>query len=644
MARLFNNKSIELLAPAGTFEILKEMVKTNCDAIYFGGSILNMRMIRNGYNLTDEEVVEAVKLAHLNQKKAYITVNNLNSQEDLDKAKKYLRFLADVAKPDAIIVQDLAIIEIIKDLNLNLNIHSSVMMNVHNLKTIEALEKIGVKRVVVSRDFSLDTIRYFKTKCPIMELEYFTHGDMCSVHGSQCYFSSVLFGMSSNRGRCLKPCRWWFKVKRDGNVYDTKFPLAVKDMYMYEHLPEMVEAGVTSFKIEGRMREKDFIVKLVNWYGDALDRYIKDPLHFDRYLDSEKIYENRKRDLSTGYAFGKPGLKNINSRYEGTGKIYSSGKMFSKPISEKETSSDSIQGIKRIINQFSKKPKQLKLSVKVNNIKQAIMCVENKVDIIQLSGNVFLPDKPWSVDEINALCEEKGKSKIILGTPKIFDELDFERYTHLLSNNKFNLDGISVTNLGALEHFKQFRYDIYGDYALNIYNDLALKFYEKSDLKQTTLSIEMPLIDLCKTISKATIPIEIVAHGLLEVMHTDHNLYENTNVFRIKEKENNMYVDNKILVLKNEAGEYPVYLDDRQRNHIYNSKELNLIEIVNELSEIGLDSIRIEAQTYTLSQLEYILKTYVKYINKDINLEKAKALLHPNYYGYTLGSLNHEVK
>ncbi len=644
MSRYFNQKKIELLAPAGTFEIFKEIVKTKCDAIYFGGRILNMRMIRPGYNLSDEEVVEAVKLAHQFDKKAYVTINNLNSHKDLEDAVSYLRFLSDVVKPDAIIVQDMAIIELIKEYDLSLNIHASVMMNVHNLETVKALDKIGVKRVVVSRDFSLDTVRYFKMNVPNMEYEYFTHGDMCSVHGSQCYFSSLLFGMSSNRGRCLKPCRWWYKAKKDGGVYDPKFPLAAKDMCMYEFLPEMIEAGVTSFKIEGRMREKDFIVNLVNWYGDAIDRYINDPLHFDRQKDLYKIVESRKRDLSTCYAFSKPGLKNINTRYEGTGIFYSTGKMFSKPTEEKEKSSDKINKIRTKIKKYQSKRKQLSLSVKVNNIEQAKLCIHHGVDAVILSGNVFKPDKPFSIEEIKSICSGKGNSKIILGTPKICDELDFERYNHLLSQNHFELDGISVSNLGALAFFQKFNYVLFGDYALNIYNEKALYFYQKYDLIQSALSIEMPIDDLCQTIHQSPVKTEIIVHGLLDVMHLEHDLYENTKAFDVIAYEDNQYIDNQILALKNETGEYPVYMDDRSRNHLHNTKELNLIEVMDDLAQIGLDCVRIEAQTYSLKQLEIIVEVYRKYVDKEISLKEAVKRLKPNYQGYTLGALNHEVK
>lgn len=212
MARYFNGREVELLAPAGTFEIFKEVIQSRCDAVYFGGPVLNMRMMRKGYNLTHEEIVEALDIAHRLDKKVYITVNNLFSEEDVEEAREYLRFL-DGARPDALIVQDMAVLELIREMELNLPIHSSVMMNVHNLEMIFALRDLGVTRVVTSREMDLQTAKLLGQRSG-MELEYFIHGDMCSVHGANCYFSSHVFGMSSNRGKCMKPCRWDYRVKK----------------------------------------------------------------------------------------------------------------------------------------------------------------------------------------------------------------------------------------------------------------------------------------------------------------------------------------------------------------------------------------------------------------------------------------------
>lgn len=135
----------------------------------------------------------------------------------MEEARAYLSFL-DTARPDALIVQDMAVLELIREMGLNLPVHASVMMNVHNLEMIHALKELGVSRVVTSREMDLQTAKLLGARSG-MELEYFIHGDMCSVHGANCYFSSQVFGMSSNRGKCMKPCRWDYRIKRDGYVF-----------------------------------------------------------------------------------------------------------------------------------------------------------------------------------------------------------------------------------------------------------------------------------------------------------------------------------------------------------------------------------------------------------------------------------------
>ncbi len=412
MSRFFNNKKIELLAPAGNFEIFKDIITSGADAVYFGGKKLNMRMHRKDYNLTNDEIIDAISMAHSLGKKIYVTVNNLFSQQDLKDARKFLVFLEKV-KPDALIIQDFSILELINKLGLNLNLHSSVMMNVHNLETIKALRKLGVTRIVASRDIDLQTIYALQNQSD-MEFEYFTHGDMCVAHGAQCLYSALLFGKSSNRGLCMKPCRWNFTVKKGGFIYPTEYPLAVKDMYMYENLPEMIEAGIVSFKIEGRMRSSDYLVNLINSYSDAISRYIDDPICYDRRKDAQSIYESRKRDFSTGYAFGKPGIDNINRRYEGTGKFYSTGKVFSKPMEEIEVSEERIDEIKRTLHNETTSSQEAILSVKVNSYAQAKLALEEEVDTIYLSGETFEPDLSFSKKEILGLTKIKKVARYIL--------------------------------------------------------------------------------------------------------------------------------------------------------------------------------------------------------------------------------------
>ncbi len=346
MARQFDGRTIELLAPAGTFEIFRDIIGTGCDAVYCGGHALNMRMIRKGYNLSNEELAQAAVLARESGKKIYITVNSLLDRDEIPMAEDFLSFLSSIA-PDALIVQDMAMIPLVRSFAPGIPLHASVMANAHNLAGIEFLERHGVNRVVLSRETPLAAVREISARSSV-ELEYFTHGDMCVSNGALCWYSSYVFGMSSNRGRCLKPCRWEYGAVGGGpspsvgspsvgspSAGFPAFPLAVKDLNLHTRLPDLIAAGVSSLKLEGRMRQSDFIVDLVNEYADALDRFLDDPLG---YVPAEPSRTDRfiKRDYSTGYAFGVPGRANINSRGEGTGRFYSTGKMFSLPTAERE--------------------------------------------------------------------------------------------------------------------------------------------------------------------------------------------------------------------------------------------------------------------------------------------------------------------
>ncbi|MGZ9586381.1 peptidase U32 family protein [Paenibacillus marinisediminis] len=648
MARFFNGKEVELLAPAGTFDIFKEVIDMNCDAVYFGGPSLNMRMMRKGYNLSYDEVREAVKLAHERGKRAYVTVNNLMNDDDLDEAKRYLTFLNEVG-PDAIIAQDMAVFPLIQEMNLtNIPVHSSVMMNVHNYDMIEALKNMGVTRVVASREMDLHTAELLQSKTGI-EFEYFVHGDMCTVHGGNCLISSMLFGNSANRGRCMKPCRWDYRVKKDGHIYPTEYPLAAKDMYMYEHIPELIKSGITSFKIEGRMREVDFLRSLINSYGDAIDRYIADPLGYDRKEDADALYENRKRDFSTGYAFGKPGLDYINRRYEGTGKFYSTGKVFSTPTAEREIKAERMEQVrdtfassKRTAAKASTTPK---ISVHVNDIKQARAALSAGADVIYLTGDVFQPGRPFTRQEIEQLTAEKGAARIVLGMPRMMTELHMEQYSQFLNegakHNYYGLDGLLVTNIGAMHKFRHVPLPMMADFNLNVFNHMSADLYHNHfNMQRVHASLELPLNDMVKLLNSAPAPVEVIVHGSPIVMYLELDLYENTEVMDPIGQEDNKYVDNQYLVLMTDKGENPVYRDWSGRNHLALSKELCYLPLLKELHEAGADYFRIEGKTYTPEQLGHIVSMYKKAVSDLTQCKQLFEEMNPVYAGYTFGSLH----
>ncbi|WP_194540723.1 U32 family peptidase [Paenibacillus sp. FSL W7-1279] len=646
MARYFNGKEVELLAPAGTFEIFKTVIDANCDAVYFGGPSLNMRMMRKGYNLSYEEVKEAVHLAHERGKRAYITVNNLMDEEDLEEAKRYFAFLNEIG-PDAIIAQDLAVFPLIQEMNYtNIPVHSSVMMNVHNLEMIEAVKALGVSRIVASREMDLKTAEVLHTRSG-MEFEYFVHGDMCTVHGANCLYSSMLFGNSSNRGRCMKPCRWDYRVKKDGYLYPTEYPLAAKDMYMYEHIPELVKSGITSFKIEGRMRDIEFLLMVVNSYGDAIDRYITDPLGFNREDGADTLHKNRKRDFTTAYAFGKPGLAFINRRYEGTGKFYSSGKVFSTPTAEREMKEERVLQVKESLRHAKREQPCTsipQITVHVNSVEQARAAIEEGADVIYLTGDVFQPDRPFGREDIEALTADKGNAEMILGMPRMMNELHMEQYHHFLAEGKqhkfYGLDGLLASNIGAMHKFQSLGLPMIADFSLNIYNHMAASFYQKHfGISRVIPSLELQLHDLTKLLRHPEIPLEVIVHGSPIVMYLEHDLYANAAEFEPIAEEDNRFVDNRHLVLLTDKGENPVYRDAAGRNHLALAKELCFMPFLKELHEAGVNHFRIEGKTYTTEQLRGLVRIYRQ---AALNLDSCGRLyqdMTPIYAGYTLGSL-----
>lgn len=638
--RFFNGKLVELLAPAGNYEIFKSILNSGADAFYFGGKAFNMRLHRKDFNFSNEEILLAIEEAHKLGKKVYITVNNLLDELEIENVVGYLKFL-ESAKPDAIIVQDVGMIKMIRDMGINLELHASVMMNVHNLEMIKVLEKFNVSRVVTSRDISLESIKWMSIQTNV-EFEYFVHGDMCAVHGSQCHYSGTLFGKSSNRGLCMKPCRWAFEMIKDGVLYETTFPMAVKDMCMYQHIPELIDAGVVSFKIEGRMRDTEYLLNLINTYSDSIDRYIEDSLSYDRNKNFENLYDNRKRDFSTARAFGTPGLSYINERYEGTGKFYSTGKPFSNPTEEISGNSETMNQILEALDGETDSQKRTGLSVRVNDFDQALAALELGVDALYLSTEPIRNKVPLTREQIKALTLRKGRSRIYLALPRMMNDDLIFRYVQYLRKDTMGLDGILVTTLGAFDPFKEFNLKLIGDFSLNAYNCNTFDFYKELGASHVASSLELSRSKLGMIVHKKAADLEIVVHGRPTLMYMDQDLYENLDVLKpagsIDDKG-----DDGVVYLKDKIGNmHPVHKDSFGKNHFTGSKQLCLVETVPALMDCGVKMIRFEGASYDLNAFKLILKIYKDVLNGSINPREALEQLKLERKDMTYGALQFE--
>lgn len=290
-------EKIELLAPAGDFDSLVAAVQNGADAVYFGGSMFNAR--RGADNFDEEEMRKAIEYAHLYNVKVYITLNILIKEEELDEAVEFLNLL-DKLNVDAVIVQDIGLAKTIRDEFPGLRIHASTQMTVHNLEGLRALEDMGVSRAILAREVTLQEIQNMTSKSE-MELETFVHGALCICYSGQCLMSSMIGGRSGNRGMCAQPCRLPYELidRRDNIIKSKSHLLSPKDLCSYDFLYNVIDAGVTSLKIEGRMKRPEYVGAITRAYRELIDTAVPSQRRRQELL---QIFN--RGGFTSGYYFG----------------------------------------------------------------------------------------------------------------------------------------------------------------------------------------------------------------------------------------------------------------------------------------------------------------------------------------------------
>lgn len=292
------NKKVELLAPAGSPQAFFGAVSAGADAVYLGGAKFSARAYAE--NFTDDELVSCIRYGRLFGVKSYLTVNTLFKEQELKELPEYLSPLCE-AGLTGVIVQDLGALALIRDTFPDLELHASTQMTLCNSCGAELLKDMGVSRIVPARELSLDELIKIKRKTGL-ELETFVHGAMCYCYSGQCLFSSILGGRSGNRGRCAQPCRLPYKVKNHGNGAQC-YPLSLKDMCTIDHIPALVEAGIDSFKIEGRMKKPEYAAGVTAVYRKMIDYYyeLRDRLGVKEASEAFQVSREDRETLSTLY-------------------------------------------------------------------------------------------------------------------------------------------------------------------------------------------------------------------------------------------------------------------------------------------------------------------------------------------------------
>ncbi len=305
----------ELLVPASSLEVLKVAVVFGADAVYIGGEAFGLRAKAKNFSM--EEIKEGIAFAHAHGVRVYVTANILAHNRDLDGVRAYFEELKEIG-PDALIISDPGVYQIAKEVCPEIERHISTQANNTNYGTYLFWHSLGAKRVVSARELSLEELKEIRSKIPEeMEIETFVHGAMCISYSGRCLLSNFFTGRDANQGACTHPCRWKYAVMEESRpgeyfpVYENErgtYIFNSKDLCMIEHIPDLVEAGIDSFKIEGRMKTALYVATVARTYRKAIDDYLEDPKLYEAHMDwyRSQISNCTYRQFTTGFFYGKP--------------------------------------------------------------------------------------------------------------------------------------------------------------------------------------------------------------------------------------------------------------------------------------------------------------------------------------------------
>lgn len=309
-------KKVELLAPAGNMEKFKMAVHYGADAVFLGGKMFNLRAGSN--NFSDEELIEAVNYAHERGRRVYVTLNIIPHNDELEELPDYVKFLEKIGV-DGVIVADLGVFQVVKE-NTNLNISISTQASNTNWRSVKMWKDMGAKRVVLAREISLENIAEIRQKVPDIELEVFIHGAMCMAISGRCLLSNYMTGRDANRGDCAQACRWKYSLveeTRPGEsmpVFEDEYGTYIfnsKDLCTIEMLDKILDIGVDSLKIEGRMKGIYYVSNAVKVYKDALNSYYSGKYEYNPKW-REELESISNRSYTEGFYHGKAGVESLN--------------------------------------------------------------------------------------------------------------------------------------------------------------------------------------------------------------------------------------------------------------------------------------------------------------------------------------------
>ncbi len=685
----------ELLAPAGSLDIVRTAIDAGADAIYLGGKSFNARKF--AHNLTDEELARAVTMAHLFNVKVYVTVNIVVADMECNDLVVYLTML-DKIGVDGIIVQDLGVAKIARERVPNLPLHGSTQMAVADIGGVRFLEQLGFTQVVLARELPISEIRAICAQAKA-DIEVFIHGASCMSYSGQCLMSSFIGGRSGNRGACAQPCRLPYQLLEGDTPVQKKesYLLSLRDLNASQQIDALLEAGVSSFKIEGRMKGQGYVRSVVSAYRSLIDSHDKSPkyrtdaLHeaqrlltesFNRSYQDDFLLDDVKKDTLTGATSGNlipktaqtdPGLERKIPIYgyvdvTETGNLrlacwdeaghsvtvvseYVPERAKNRPATQEWTFQQlsrlggtvfSLQDVSlwdegymipaSVMNALRRKATDdmavsilgdykrpnagtpqithrkahvqdlpdFALTVRVDTIKGVEAAATSGADRVILGGEMFnhiaLTKDAWK--RAGNIAKQYGIS-LWAATPRILWNRSIPLVRKELSQAiEGGVAGIYIGSMGAFTLVRDMALDVpfSADWSLNIFNTQSFKAYENEGLAEITISPEATLKQI-QTMAKSTdTPIEVLGQGRIEMMVTEF-CQPSAHIGKGMKKGCPGICLHRSLFLRDRRGEqFPVVTDQFCRNHILNSRDLDMAPYVKDIKRAGVRRLRIEGR------------------------------------------------
>ena len=545
-------KKIELLSPAGNMESLVAAIQGGCDAVYLAGKFFGARSYAG--NFTQDELKEAVHYAHLYGVKVYVTVNTIVYEREVKAFLKYIDYLVSISI-DALIIQDLGMIDLIRKIYPSLELHASTQMNVHNLEGVKFLEKLGMKRIVLARELPIETIQNIKNNTDI-EIEVFGHGALCISYSGNCYMSYFIGGRSGNRGTCAQCCRQPYDIISNGKVVNkNKYVLSTKDLNTLYHMDTFIESGIDSLKIEGRMKRPEYVYLVTNIYRKAIDAYYNHTL-FSLVKEIQKLQKLFSREFTKGFIFHEENHKFVNSfrpNHKGTylGKIVKiHGNSFDIKLEDDLYIQDGIRIIKDEDIGFTV-TNMIKKNKKVNEASKGDIITLYSQDHLSVGDDVYKTTDTKQIEDIKNQIKNQRKifiqGKVVLKNEQkaileIKDgqhmiRIESEQLVQKSKNHPLTLDVIKdkIDSLGnTIYYFDSLMIDMDEDifFPLKGLKELRRKAIELLNQKRLER----------KKILKTDYHIELKDYP----QEKKYNLYLSTEKQDISNKFNTIYVENEL--------------------------------------------------------------------------------------------------